>query len=113
MHEFSLAMNIVNIAEKEVKKAKAEHVTKINLLIGDCAGVEMSSFEFAWPLATRQSVLEKAKMNIKKIRGKALCRDCNTNFDLEQLYDPCPVCGSFSKDIYQGKEFLVESITVI
>ncbi len=113
MHELSLALNIVDIAEREVKKAQAERVTSISLKIGECAGVENDAFDFAWPAAVKDSVLESAKKDVKTVPGKAKCLDCGHDFDIHHLYDPCPDCESFFKDIYQGKEFFVESLTVI
>ncbi len=113
MHEFSLALGIVEIAEREVEKAKAERVTSINLKMGKCSGVEKDSFEFAWPHAVKNSVLEGSIKEIDDIEAKAQCLECESHFTIERLFDPCPKCGSFLKDIYEGKEFYVESLTVI
>lgn len=113
MHEFSLALNIVKIAESEAEKAKAHSIRSIDLEIGECAGVEMRSFEFAWPLAIKDTLLENAEMRVNAIKGKARCKTCNSDFEIHELYDPCPECGSFLKNIYQGKEFRVASITII
>lgn len=113
MHEFSLARSVVDIAEYEVKKAHAKKVTSISLKIGTCVGVEPDAFKFAWQSAVKDSVLEDAERIIYNVEGKAHCRDCHSEFVFDELYDPCPECGSYNKDILQGREFLVESMTVI
>ena len=43
MHELSIAMGIVKIAEDETAKAKATEVSKIELIIGVLSGVEIDS----------------------------------------------------------------------
>jgi len=113
MHELSLAMNVVNIAEREIAKAKASKATSITLEIGECAGVEKSAFKFAWSIAVKGTSLEEAERIIEAVEGKAICQECNEEFALYRLYDPCPNCGAYARDIFQGKEFRVKSLTVI
>ena len=113
MHELSLAMNIVDIAEREARKANASIVESITLEIGQCAGIEKSSFDFAWPMAVKGSVLENAVLNLEKIKGKSKCGFCNNIFDIEQKFDPCPQCGSFNNKLLSGGQFRIKSITII
>jgi len=113
MHEMSIALGIVRIAEEEVKKAKAEKVERIELIIGELSGVEKDSLDFAWPLAVKETVLEHAKVEIDYIPGKALCSDCNTQFALHSLYDECPNCKSYFRVIQNGQELKVLALEVI
>jgi len=112
MHELSIAMSIVDIAESETQKVEADKVDLIILEIGDLAGIEMSAFDFVWPEAIEGSVLENAKMMINKIEGKATCDDCNHTFGLQNLYDVCPKCNSYFKEIIQGQEMRVKTLEV-
>ncbi len=113
MHELSIAIGIVRIAEDETLKAKATEVTKIDLEIGVLSGVEVDSLAFVWSSAVKDSVLEKAELEITKISGKGKCTDCDTEFDMENIYDVCPKCSSNFKDILQGKELKVKALEVI
>ncbi len=112
MHELSIAMGIVAIAEKEAKKANVAEVKAIDLEIGTLSGVEIESLNFAWPMAVANSVLEKAEKRIHLIKAKAKCMDCGFDYNIENLFDTCPKCGSYFKDIYQGKEMRVKSLEV-
>jgi hydrogenase nickel incorporation protein HypA/HybF len=112
MHELSLAMSVVNIAEKEAIKASAQEVNAITLQIGECSGVEINSLEFVWPAAVKNSVLENAAKEFEIIEGKAKCLECETTFHIKTLYQACPECGSYFHDIQKGKEFLIKSIVV-
>lgn len=113
MHELSIAMGIVRIAESETKKAGASHVERIELEIGTLAGIEFGSLDFVWPLAVKDTVLEKAEKRIDIIKGQARCMDCDTLFALEKYYDACPGCSSNLKAILKGKELRVKALEVV
>jgi len=112
MHELSIAMGIVKIAESETSKAKARKVECIELEIGNLAGVELEALEFVWPSAVRGTVLDQAELKIHRIEGMGKCADCDLEFHLENYYDPCPNCNSFLKSILKGKELRVKALEV-
>ncbi|MDP3313656.1 hydrogenase maturation nickel metallochaperone HypA [Lutibacter sp.] len=113
MHELSIALGIVKIAEDETKKANAKQVIKIELEIGTLAGVEFESLNFVWNSAIKDTVLEFAKKEIDIIKGIGKCIDCDTEFDMDNIYDCCPKCGSNFKGILKGKELRVKTLEVI
>ncbi len=110
MHEMSIAMSIVKIAEKEAKKAQVSEFAAIDLEIGTLAGIEFDALNFVWEAAVKKTVLEKAEKRIKKIQAKARCGDCDKVYSPEFIHDNCPDCGSFLKTILQGKELRVKSL---
>ena len=112
MHELSIAMGIVKIAEDETRKAGARSVELIELEIGRLAGIELDSLEFVWPVAVEGTVLNKADKKINVIDGLARCMDCQQQFKLEQVYDCCPACGSGLKEVIKGKELRVLALEV-
>lgn len=113
MHELSVALGIVKIAENEAAKAKASRVTEIALEIGVLAGVELDSLDFVWDSAVKGSVLENAKRHVTVVKGLAKCADCDAEFELENIYDICPNCSSNFKGILKGKELRVKYLEVI
>lgn len=112
MHELSIALGIVKIAEDESAKANANFVKAIELEIGSMSGIEMDSLDFAWPVAVKDTVLENAKRHIDYIEAKARCLECETEFDIEHIYDECPKCKSYFKDIIKGKELRVKALEI-
>ena len=112
MHELSIVMTIVDLAERSARQHQANAVKQIDLEIGALAGVELSALKFVWPEGVKGSVLENAKRVIHQIPGKGRCEDCNQEFALEQYYGPCPHCGSFAKQVIAGNEMRVRSLTV-
>lgn len=113
MHELSIAMGIVKIAEEETAKANAKAVEKIELVIGSLAGVELDSLHYVWKTATKETVLENAELDIEFLEAKAKCLECETTFVMENIYDSCPKCNSYFKDILQGKELKIKALEVI
>ncbi len=112
MHELSIISSIVEIAEAEVQKAGAQRVESIELEIGELAGIEFSALDFAWEVGVSQTVLENAERHVHRISGEARCNECETIFDMQALYDPCPSCGSYFSEIIKGKELSVKALMV-
>ena len=112
MHELSIVMSIIDIAENEAKNGNATIIEEIEMDIGCLATVEMYAFDFAWQEAVKQTILEGAVKKINRIKGKAECVDCGAIFALENLYDACPSCGSHFLTIMEGKELRVKSLVV-
>ncbi len=110
MHELTVAIGIVEIAEKEAKKANISKLTKIELEIGTLSGVEIEALNFAWPMAVMDTILENVEKKIQTVQAKAKCMDCNVSFEINNLFDHCPACKGYSKSILQGKELRVKSI---
>jgi len=113
MHELSVAIGIVNIAKKETEKANKNKVELIELEIGSLSGVELDSLDYVWDVAVKGTVLENAIKKIDFIEAEALCLECKTTFKVENVYDNCPTCKSYFKDIIKGKELRVKSLEVI
>ena len=108
----SVALGIVKIAESETAKANANRVDLIELEIGTLAGIEFESLDFVWPAAVKDTVLEKAKKKVHVIQAKGKCMDCEYEFEIKNIYDPCPKCASFLKNILFGKELRVKALEV-
>ena len=113
MHELSIALSIIDIAEQEVNKNSAKEVVEIELEIGKLSGIEPYALDFAWDMAIMNTVLEKAKRITRYIEATAVCQDCGHEFEIENIYDECPFCKSYMKELKSGRELRVKSLTVI
>jgi hydrogenase nickel incorporation protein HypA/HybF len=112
MHELSIVMSILDIAEKESAKNNAVHIDEIELEIGELSGIDMPAFDFAWQQAVKSTKLETAAKIVTHIPGEGLCMDCKTVFPMHHLYKPCPVCGDHFITIVKGKELRVKSLVI-
>jgi hydrogenase nickel incorporation protein HypA/HybF len=112
MHELSIVMSIINIAEQQASKANASSIDEIELDIGTLSGVELDALDFAWTEAVKKTILENAVRKINRIEASANCIDCGISFPVQQFYDACPVCGGHLINITKGKELRVRSLVV-
>lgn len=110
MHEMSIMMSIIEIADKEVIKSNSKYVEKIELDIGALSGVEIEALEFAWEVSKKDTIMENAQMIINHIEGKSKCTNCNHIFDSTSYIDSCPKCDEIITEIIQGKELKVRKI---
>lgn len=112
MHELSITMNIIEIAEENARKANASAIYEIELDIGKQSGIVREALEFAIESAKKGTMLENAKWVINEIPAMAKCTECGVEFEPDDLFTPCPACGNPFSDIFQGKELRVKSLKV-
>ncbi|MBS1554924.1 MAG: hydrogenase maturation nickel metallochaperone HypA [Bacteroidetes bacterium] len=112
MHELSLVLNIIDIAEEEVKKAHAHRVDAIDLEVGSLAGVEIDALKFSWDAAVKDTVLEKAERTIDQVQAVARCSNCGCEYLVHEPFEPCPACNEVLVEYLKGKELRVKSLVV-
>ena len=112
MHEFSIAMDIVDIATASAAKEEATVVKEIEVEIGQLSGVVMEALEFSLEAAVKGTILESARRNLVLIPGRARCTRCNHEYDTDTFFKPCPECGASAPDIVRGRELRVKSLIV-
>ncbi|MCB0586856.1 MAG: hydrogenase maturation nickel metallochaperone HypA [Phaeodactylibacter sp.] len=113
MHELSIVMSIVDSAREQVAKYNAARVERIGLEIGTLAGIEPDALEFAWEAAVPGTVLEGAERHIHYVQARAKCAGCGNEFDIQQLFEPCPLCGEYFSDLLQGQELRIKTMTLL
>jgi len=112
MHEFSIAMSIIEIAETEAQKANAYAINELMLDVGTMSGVEFFALDTALEMAVKNTMLENAEIKVNKIKASAQCTECKSTFNIENIYDPCPHCHSLYHEILCGKEMQIKSLVV-
>lgn len=112
MHEMSLALSIVELAEKAACEADAKSITKIEIDVGELAGVMLDALEFSLSIATQATLAHSAKLALHLILGSAKCTGCGKTFHLAELWAVCPFCRDFSYEILAGKELKIKSIDI-
>lgn len=112
MHEFSLAIEVIDLAQREAEKSRAKSIQEINIEVGDLSGVEADAFESALGLLIKDSILDHATVNILRIPGKGRCNGCKYDFEMNHRMATCPKCQCFPSEIKGGDEFRVMSLLV-
>lgn len=113
MHEFSIALNILEIAESVAVQHEASGISEVEVEVGDAAGVNMEALEFAWESAAGSSVLLKdSKLTLRPVPLILECIQCHHRYSPADLFESCPACGEKDSALVQGRELKVKSVTL-
>lgn len=112
MHELSIAQSILTIAENAAPKNPAAVVTSVGLQIGELSGIEIESLRFALSVVKKNTILDRADLDIEIIEGQAQCPNCGTVFAMHHFGSCCPTCNNYFINILKGREMKVLTITV-
>ena len=112
MHELSLALEVIGLAQGEADKNGISVILEILIEVGTLSGVEADAFELALNLAVKDSILENTSIHITRTPGKGKCKTCDLEFEVEQLLTPCPGCQGYPSEVSGGSEFRVVSMVV-
>jgi len=112
MHELSIAMSIIDQATAAAKAESATTVNTIELEVGTLSGVMIDSLTFCFDLASRDTLLEGAKLTIHPIPAHGKCLNCDLECEVESLPMQCPGCGEYLLSIRNGKDIKILSITI-
>ncbi len=107
MHEFSIAVAVVGVAERH---AAGRRVVKIELRVGHLRQVVPDSLQLAFELITQGTVLDGTELEIEQVPARARCPRCGAESELEHFPLACEACGSLDLELLTGEELLVESL---
>jgi hydrogenase nickel incorporation protein HypA/HybF len=112
MHELSIALSIVDLAEEEARKANAIIISKVEVEIGTMAGIDPDALLFAWDSVVHGTIAQQSTLVINTIQAEAHCLECGKDFPAENFLVQCPYCSSYRYQITKGKELRISSLMV-
>ena len=107
MHELSIAEGIIEIVERTARANDVKAVSRVKVAIGELAGVDLPSLEFAWESVRKGGPAENAVLDVTRPPGEAWCMTCAKTVPLSRYGDPCPLCGGFQLAATGGTEMRV------
>jgi len=112
MHELSITMSIIDQAVAAAQAEGASTVNALELEVGALSGVMVDSLEFCFDVASRNTLLEGAKLTVHTINGQGKCLECNLETEVDSLPVQCKNCGQYILSIANGKDIKITSITI-
>ena len=106
MHEMAIAEGILDIALTYARENDADRITKVGLLVGEMAGVEVSSLAFCWEALVRGTIAEGAALAVERTPLTARCLDCGREGAVARYNFICPDCGGVLT-LVSGRELRV------
>ncbi len=109
MHELSIAMSIVEMAEEH----STTKIIAVHLKLGPLSGVAKIALENAFSLAREGTILETASLIIEQIPIVARCPKCAADRTLPSMQSfLCPVCETPLSEIIHGRELEVVALEI-
>lgn len=106
-------MSVIEIAIAALPADRADlRVEAIHLEIGRLTAVVPESLRSCFAIASRDTPLAGAALEIEEIAVVVACRACHTESEQQGFPFVCPACHSRGVDLICGRELLVTSIEV-
>lgn len=113
MHELSIAMSIVEIAEEESQRRGGLRVTAVHLRLGALAGVVKDALLSSYEMACEDSPLKGSHLVVEEVPGVVFCPACDAPRPIRSTeWFCCSECGALASEIVRGKELEVISLEV-
>lgn len=91
--------------------ASRENLRAINIKVGALSSASVEALEFGMKLMLNQEGVEGAEVRIEGVPARVRC-NCGKEYEPASMFEPCPECGGFEREILGGKDVTVESIEV-
>ena len=112
MHETSLVQSLLTQVATILHDHPGSRVESIRVEIGPLSGVEPLLISSAFDRLVESTPCRGAALRIEQIELTARCRDCDSEFVLDQFRFVCPNCASDRVTILRGDEFRLLDITL-
>jgi len=107
MHELSIALSIVELAEEE-SALRGAHITAVHMKLGRLSGVVRDALVASYEMASEGTALAGSRLVIEEIPILGFCPHCHVNRRLDGgAWFLCPECGSAISEILAGRELEV------
>ena len=113
MHEASIVLSVLDIAEDHCRKAGYSEIQSIQLRIGSASGILPDALQMAFKIVREGTLAEGAKLLVEEVPLGGTCRGCNKGFTTEEQFIlACPECGSKDFMLDKGREMEITEIEV-
>jgi hydrogenase nickel incorporation protein HypA/HybF len=112
MHELSIAMSIVEMAQEEAER-RGIQVCAVHLKLGRLSGVVKEALLSSYEMACYETPLAGSQLLIEEIPIVVFCPNCKAERPLSsmQLFC-CSECGTPTAEVVHGKELEVVALEV-
>ncbi len=112
MHELSIAMSIVEMAQEEADR-RGVTIDAVHVDLGPLSGVVAEALLFSYEIACNGTPLEGSRLLIKEVPIEAYCPACKAQKALTSMQRfCCPECGTPTSEVIHGKELLITALEI-
>jgi hydrogenase nickel incorporation protein HypA/HybF len=111
MHELSIAMSIIEMAQEEAESRGPVQVHAVYLRLGKLSGVVREALLSAYEMACHATPLEGSQLLIEEIPVEVFCPKCEGPRLVASIqWFCCPECGTSTPTVLRGKELEVVAL---
>jgi len=112
MHELSIAMSIVDMAQEEAERRNVM-IDAVYLELGPLSGVVADALLFSYEITCNGTRLEGSRLVIKEIPIEVFCAACKAPKIVSSMqWFCCPECGTPTSDVIHGRELAITALEV-
>jgi hydrogenase nickel incorporation protein HypA/HybF len=112
MHEISIAISIVEIAEANARKQGAVQIQLVKIRLGEFTTIVREALEFAFEIARQDTLAAHAELEIEIVPMIVQCSSCGVIPNpVRDIILSCPRCG-LPLEIVAGEDIQLEYIEV-
>jgi hydrogenase nickel incorporation protein HypA/HybF len=113
MHELSIAMSIVEMAQEEAERRGDVQVTAVYLKLGALSGIVKEALLSSYEMACDDTPLQGSRLIIEEVPVVVFCSKCQAERPLSsvQLFC-CAECGTPTSQVVKGKELEVVALEI-
>ena len=111
MHELTMAHSMLRIVEQQL--GRRVRLASATVTVGAFSGIEVESLRFCFAEIAKVEGFGNPELIVNALPLNARCEDCGGEFAMKDVFEPCPTCGSMSRNIEGGFEFTLDSVEVL
>jgi hydrogenase nickel incorporation protein HypA/HybF len=108
MHELAIVQDMIEAA---CASSGGARITRVVLQIGRLTAVLPDAVRFCFPLVAEGTLAEGARLDIVETPGRARCRACGAELELQRAFGRC-ACGNSELDWIAGEELAITALEV-
>jgi hydrogenase nickel incorporation protein HypA/HybF len=113
MHELSIAMSIVEMAEEEMDRRGNAQVLAVHLRLGQLSGVVKEALLSSYEMACEDTPLQGSLLLIEEVPVEVFCPKCDGPRAVSSIqWFCCPECGTPTPTVLHGKELEVVALEI-
>ena len=113
MHELSIAISIVEMAQEESERRGNAQVLAVYLRLGQLSGVVKEALLSSFEMACEATPLAGSRLLIEEIPVEVFCPTCDGPRMVDSIqWFCCPDCGTPTPTVLHGKELEVVALEI-
>ena len=114
MHELSIALSIVEIAQEESERRGGAEVATVHIKLGALSGIAADALVSSYEIAVHDTPLSHSRLLIEAVPVTAYCSHCRAAQTLPSIQNlSCPRCGALTAQILSGKEIELVALEIL